>query len=157
MGHHYRPARFEDCRAMAPHMRSQDANEVMASHGFKPYDALKESYRASQEHNSIIHEDGSVVAMFGVSDYGSYAVPWMLGTDKLLETKRTMIPVAKQWVDEILERYPLLFNYVHADNTVSKRWLKSLGFEFIKLEEEYGVGKEPFIQFVRIKKCVHLY
>lgn len=156
MGHHYRPARFEDCRAMAPYMRSQDAKEVMASHGLKPYDALKESYRVSKEHNSIIHADGSVVGMFGVSNYGSYAVPWMLGTDKVIETRREFIPQAKEWVERINEIHPLLFNYVHVDNTVSRRWLKSLGFEFIKLEEEYGVGKEPFIQFVRIKKCVHL-
>tara|TARA_B100000768_G_scaffold171382_1_gene178643 strand:+ start:3901 stop:4371 length:471 start_codon:yes stop_codon:yes gene_type:complete len=156
MGHHYRPARFEDCREMAPNMRSQDAKEVMASHGYTPYEALHESYKASHEMHSIIHADGSVVGMFGVSNAGSYAVPWMLGTDKLLETKRIMLPVARVWVDSILERYPLLFNYVHADNTVSRRWLKSLGFEFIKLEKEYGVGKEPFIQFVRIKKCVHL-
>ena len=31
MGHHYRPARFEDCREIAPLMREQDAKEVMAS------------------------------------------------------------------------------------------------------------------------------
>ena len=157
MGHHHRPARFEDCLEMAPNMRSQDAKEVMASHGFEPYAALHESYKVSTEANSIIHADGSVVGMFGVTNVGSYAVPWLLGTDKLIQTRRIMLPVAKQWVDEIIERYPLLFNYVHEDNTISRRWLKSLGFEFIKLEKEYGVGKEPFIQFVRIKKCVHLY
>lgn len=156
MGHHYRPARFEDCREIAPLMREQDAKEVLASHGFKPYDALKESYRVSTEMNSIIHADGSVVGMFGVTDAGAYAIPWMLGTDKVIETRKEFIPQAKKWVEETNERYPLLFNFVHKDNTVSRRWLKSLGFEFIKLQEEYGVGKEPFIQFVRIKKCVHL-
>ena len=156
MGHHYRRARFEDCREIAPLMRSQDAKEVMASHGMKPYEALSESYRVSTEMNSIIHEDGSVVGMFGVTNAGSYAIPWMLGTDKVIETRREFIPQAKKWVEETNEKYPLLFNYVHEDNTVSRRWLKSLGFEFIKLEKEYGVGKEPFIQFVRIKKCAHL-
>lgn len=156
MGHHYRPARFEDCREIAPLMREQDAKEVMASHGFKPYDALAESYRVSTEMNSIIHADGSVVGMFGVTDAGAYAIPWMLGTDKVIETRREFIPQAKKWVEETNEKYPLLFNFVHKDNTVSRRWLKSLGFEFIKLQEEYGVGGEPFIQFVRIKKCVHL-
>jgi hypothetical protein len=32
--------------------------------------------------------------------------------------------------------------------------LKSLGFQFINLIKEYGVGKEPFYQFVRIKENV---
>ncbi len=96
MGHHYRPARFEDCREIAPLMRSQDAKEVMASHGFKPYEALHESYRVSTEMNSIIHADGSVVGMFGVTNAGSYAIPWMLGTDKVIETRREFIPQAKK-------------------------------------------------------------
>jgi len=78
----------------------------------------------------------------------------LLGTDKLLDTRKEFIPQAKEWVEEMSSIYPILLNYVHVDNTVSKRWLKSLGFEFIKLEKEYGVGKQPFYQFVRIKKNV---
>ena len=59
-----------------------------------------------------------------------------------------------EWVEKINNDYPLLLNYVHADNTVSKRWLKSLGFQFIDLIKEHGVGREPFYQFVRIKNNV---
>ena len=154
MGHHYRPARFEDCREVAPLMRSQDADEVMASSGLRPLKALQESYRVSQVMNSVIHEDGSVVGMFGLSVGEVYACPWLLGTDKLIETRREFIPQAKKWVEEMNDEYPLLINFVHADNTVSKRWLKSLGFEFIKLHKEYGVGRQPFYQFVRMKKHV---
>ena len=152
--HHYRPARFEDCREVAPNMRSQDAIEVMYSGGRNPLRTLQEAYRVSQECNSVIHEDGSVVAMFGVADFGSFATPWLLGTDKLIDTRKEFIPQAKEWVEQTNDKYPLLFNFVHVDNTVSKRWLKSLGFEFIKLDKEYGVGKQPFYQFVRIKKNV---
>lgn len=160
MTHHYRPSRFEDCREMAPNMRSQDADEVLASHGWTPLQALQESYRlssGSSECNSIIHEDGSVVGMFGVADQGAYAMPWLLGADKMLETRYEFIPQAIEWVKRMSIQHPLLFNFVHKDNTVAIRWLKSLGFEFIKEIEEYGVGKKPFIQFVRINKCVHLY
>lgn len=152
--HHYRPSEFLDCREVAPEMRSQDVIEVGYSNGLEPLRALQEAYRVSQVCNSVIHEDGSVVAMFGVSDNGIFASPWLLGTDKLLDTRKEFIPQAKEWVEEMSSIYPILLNYVHVDNTVSKRWLKSLGFEFIKLEKEYGVGKQPFYQFVRIKKNV---
>ncbi len=151
MPHHYRPASFADCRDLAPRLRSQDAKEVMASSGFNPYEALAESYKMSCETFTIIHDDGEIVGMFGVADCGHFASPWLLGSDKLPETKRVMLPVSAEWVEEKINQYSLLLNYVHADNTVSMKWLKSLGFKFIKLIEEYGVGGEPFYQFVRIK------
>lgn len=155
MTHHYRRSTFADCRDLAPRMRSQDANEVMASSGTTPYEALKQSYNASApECFTIIHEDGEIVGMFGLSDCGHFASPWLLGSDKLPETKRVMLPVSAEWVEEKNNQYPLLLNYVHADNTVSMKWLKALGFKFIRLDKEYGVGKEPFYQFVRIKENV---
>jgi hypothetical protein len=93
--------------------------------------------------------------MYGVADCGVFASPWLLGSDKLIETKRVMLPVSARWVEEKNIQYPLLLNHVHADNTVSIKWLKSLGFQFINLIKEFGVGKEPFYQFVRIKENVY--
>tara|TARA_R110002072_G_scaffold6389_7_gene37728 strand:- start:723 stop:1184 length:462 start_codon:yes stop_codon:yes gene_type:complete len=152
--HHYRTSTIDDCREMAPYMRLQDVVEVGYSSGAEPLEALEHSFKASQECFTIVHDDGDVVGMFGVADNGIFASPWLLGTDKLVDTKRVMLPVAAKWVKEINVQYPLLLNYVHKENTVSKRWLKSLGFEFIKLDEKYGIGEQPFYQFVRINKNV---
>lgn len=154
MTHTYRPTRIEDCHDLAPRMRSQDAKEVMASHGKDPLEALLESFNVSLECFTIIHEDGEIVGMFGLADCGIFASPWLLGSDKLPETKRVMLPVSARWVEEKNTQHPLLLNFVHADNTVSMKWLKSLGFQFINLIQEFGTGKEPFYQFVRIKSNV---
>lgn len=155
MTHYYRPATFQDCRELAPSLREQDAKEVMASDGLTPLRALQHSYNSSApECFSIIHEDGDIVGMFGLSNSGHFASPWLLGSHKLPETKKVMLPVSAKWVEEKNDQYPLLLNYVHAENTVSMRWLKALGFKFIKLDKEYGVGKQPFYQFVRIKENV---
>ena len=154
MTHHYRPAAWQDCRDMAPYMREQDAKEVMASNGLNPLRSLQESFKVSAECNTVVHDDGDVVGMFGVSDCQAFGSPWLLGTDKLIDTKKEFIPQAKEWVERINGDYPLLLNYVHADNAVSIKWLKSLGFEFIKYIKEYGVGRQPFYQFVRIKENV---
>jgi len=150
----YRTSRVEDCAVVAPLMRSQDVTEVMYSNGLDPLEALTASFEASQVCNTIVHGDGSLVGMFGVADNGVFGCPWLLGTDRLPEISRQFIPRAREWVLEMNDTYPLLLNYVHSKNTVSKRWLKSLGFEFIKLEKEFGVGKQPFYQFVRIQKNV---
>jgi hypothetical protein len=151
---HYRPAVFSDCSKVAPYMRSQDVVEIKHSNGLKPIEALEGAFRASEVCNSIIHEDGTVVGMFGVANNHFFGSPWLLGTDRILEVRKEFIPQAKDWVEEMNSVYPLLLNYVHVDNSVSERWLKSLGFKFIKLEKEYGIGKQPFWQFVRIKEDV---
>ena len=113
--HHYRPSEFLDCREVAPEMRSQDVTEISYSNGLAPLEALQGAYNVSQVCNSVIHEDGSVVAMFGVSDNGIFASPWLLGTDKLLDTRKEFIPQAKEWVEEMSSIYPILLNYVHVD------------------------------------------
>ncbi|QDP68270.1 MAG: putative scaffold protein [Prokaryotic dsDNA virus sp.] len=154
MTHHYRPSKLEDCAKLAPYMREQDKTEIMYSNGVEPLEALLKCFAGSQECNSIIHEDGDVVGMFGVCDSNIFASPWLLGSDKIIDTRKEFIPQAKEWVDRMSQQYPILLNYVHEDNTVSLRWLKSLGFEFIKLDKEYGVGKKPFYQFVRITNHV---
>jgi hypothetical protein len=155
MTHYYRPANWGDCRELAPFLRKQDEKEVMASDGLSPLRALQESFKASYgECHTIIHEDGSIVGMFGLAVNGMFASPWLLGSDKLPETKKVMLPVSAKWVEEMNTSHPLLLNFVHAENTVSIKWLKSLGFQFINLVKEYGVGREPFYQFVRIKENV---
>ena len=155
MTHYYRKAEWNDCRELYPFMREQDAKEVMASSGLSPLRALQASFNASApECHTIIHEDGSIVGMFGLSVNHVFASPWLLGSDKLPETKKVMLPVSAEWVERMNTKHPLMLNFVHAENTVSMRWLKSLGFQFINLVKEYGVGKEPFYQFVRIKENV---
>jgi len=155
MTHYYRPAEWQDCRELYPYMREQDAKEVMASNGLDPLRALQESFKLSYgECHTIIHEDGSIVGMFGLAVNDIFASPWLLGSDKLPETKKVMLPVSARWVEEMNTSHPLLLNYVHVENTVSIKWLKSLGFQFINLVKEYGVGREPFYQFVRIKENV---
>tara|TARA_R110002124_G_scaffold174376_2_gene342030 strand:- start:1424 stop:1903 length:480 start_codon:yes stop_codon:yes gene_type:complete len=154
MTHHHRPSVLGDCDLIAPYMRTQDVKEITYSHGLSPLESLQRSFLSSQECNTIVHADGTVVGMFGIVDSGILASPWLLGTDKLLKTKRVMLPISAKWVEEMNVKYPLLLNYAHVENTVSIKWLKSLGFKFIKLEQEHGVGKQPFYQFVRIGQCV---
>ena len=51
-------------------------------------------------------------------------------------------------MDSIKEN--VLYNCVYAENRSAIKWLKTLGFTFVKLHPEYGHMKKPFFEFVRI-------
>jgi len=44
----------------------------------------------------------------------------------------------------------MLYNMVYAENHSAIKWLKALGFTFIKYHEEYGNQSKPFYEFLRI-------
>lgn len=150
---YYRPAEAGDEVILAPKLRKQDAVEVMASAGLEPLAALKASLLVSEERYSIIASDGTIVGMFGVAPTGDKNVgcPWLLGSDRLPEVRKEFLPQSLEWVKGVNKRYPLLINYVDVNNTKAIRWLKYLGFTFISRVEEYGVGRIPFYEFVRIE------
>ena len=149
---YFRPSEAIDCLKLAPKLREQDKNEVMASHGLEPVTALHLSFKLSNKSYSIIHDD-EVIGMFGYGpgDSDIVAVPWLLASDKLKEISREFLPQSKTWVEEVNKDFPILVNYVDARNTVAIRWLKFLGFKFIRKIDKFGLGQIPFYEFVRVE------
>lgn len=147
---HYRKAYFSDCEVLADKMRESDKQEVWHSDGMSPLVALQTSYDASSECHTIISDDGDIIGMFGVapSSINGCGAPWLLASEELRKCAREFIPQSKAWIETIHDDYDLLFNYVHAANTVSIRWLKWLGFNFVR-ELEYGVNPSQFIEFCK--------
>ena len=151
---HYRPSEFEDCAILAPKMRQKDAQEVWHSCGESPLGALETSFNLSAvgEVNTIIADDGEVIGMFGVVSHpNGVGTPWLLASDRLPEVAREFVPQSKKWVENMLEKHDVLYNYVFAENTISIRWLKWLGFSFIKKEENFGANPAPFYEFAKAK------
>jgi hypothetical protein len=81
--------------------------------------------------------------------YAGAATPWMLGTPGMMKYSRMLVKDARVYIDEKMKEFTCLFNFVHAENSVSIGWLKHLGFTLGKTVEEYGPGKQPFILFYR--------
>lgn len=149
---YYRPSEEEDVLRLAPKVRQQDVRELQAAAGYEPLLALHLSYTSSDESHTIIAPDGEVVGMFGVCPTNDplLGVPWLLASDRLPEVSREFIPQSLDWVNQVNSKYPVLCNYVDKRNTVAIRWLKWLGFEFVRLIEDYGYEQKPFYEFVRI-------
>lgn len=149
-----RKARKKDCKQLARVMREADAKEVKASHGHTPYEALLNSYKQSYTCSSWVF-NGQVIAMCGVAKMDKHTgSPWLLGSDELVKTPRVTFALLREstkWIERKQKNHPLMLNYVHAENEASLKWLKHLGFRFIRKVE---FRNEPFLEVVRIKEYV---
>jgi hypothetical protein len=150
---HYRDSVQEDVFVLAAKMRQADVREVKASNGLTPLDALQRGFEASNA-QSIIHK-GELIGMFGCAQIDDLiGSPWMLGSDKIPQIKKDLLTQSVEWVKEVNQQYPLLINYVDARNRVALRWLSHIGFSFVQYIPEFGVGRIPFYEFVRINHNV---
>ena len=147
---HYRLSEYSDCAELAHNLRQADKDEVFASNGLQPLEALTISYEMTETCYTITDLEGKPIGMFGVSGNDIFGCPWMLASDGILGIQRQFLRQGREWIEQASAEYPVLINYVHRDNHKAIRWLKFLGFTFTCLVPEYGVGKEPFYQFVRV-------
>ncbi len=149
-----RKATEDDVRHIAPRLREADKKELMASCGEDPEKHLLDSLKLPSMGTWVGVKNDKPEIIFGVvqSACREIGFPWMVCTDELKKSPREFIIKCKRWVEGFSKNYPLLLNFVHAENELHIRWLKWCGFEFIELHEEYGVGKEPFWEFRMYRK-----
>lgn len=132
----------------------QDADEVFASGGHTPMEALRFSVRQSYESFVALHR-GVPICAFGISmadPLGMIGVPWLLGTGQYRECARGFLKVSRQIVSTWSQRHTLLVNYVDARHAAALKWLRWLGFERVDTELAFGVAGIPFH---RMELCVN--
>ncbi len=154
MKYYARKASIHDALYLAPRLRPADADEVRASHGVAPREALLLCLQSASHAYSLMI-DNKVVGMFGVSPVEEgVGSPWMLCSDEAHRASAQFLRINQKWVDVLQSKYPLLMNYVDARNTKAIRWLRWCGFRLIALRP-YGVEGRPFYEFCRINpQCV---
>ena len=156
----------EHCRQLAPYMKAADVRELRAS-GLNPLEALEASLDLSEGTSAFVL-GGKVVAISGVAALPRVSDPqgesvgtttcgtatcgivWAL-TVPLSGWKKAFWKMSQELILEYQRRFLLLTNFCDVENTETIRYLKKLGFVFIRREEQFGVGRKPFYQFVRIR------
>lgn len=117
---------------LAAHLRAQDQAELRAAGWGEDFRYALERSAEVSRWTRVALIDGAPVAVFGCAEYGSLlapdGVPWLLGTEAVARHGRVLQREARRYIAAMLQEYPRLFNAVHAENTVSVRWLKRLGF-----------------------------
>ena len=145
-----RKATFKDLQYVANNLREVDKLEAFYQTGQEPLQALQFTYLCSKVNMAIADDNDAPIGLCGVVNGG---VIWMVSTDALFDNRKYKIQLirkGREWVDNLLKSYKVLYNFVYAENTSAIKWLKSLGFTFIKYHEEYGMQGKPFYEFLRI-------
>lgn len=136
-------------------MRDEDKAELLASSGRTPRESLEEAFSSSTLCYSIFTDDHLLVGIFGVAPNpfdSSLGHPWLLATDLLPTIRKSFLRECHAYVAKLSEGFQLLVNCCDKRNVVHIKWLKWLGFTFIKEHSEYGVGRIPFMEFVKLGK-----
>jgi hypothetical protein len=132
-------------------MRQQDKDEVWASGGFTPLEALAFSVEVTNEDMRwTALADGVPFCMWGASEHiqdPTLGVVWLLGSDHIYQIKRRFILESRKYVSMMHDRFDTLANYVDARNTVSMRWLETLGFHAVRTVQHHGHERRPFILY----------
>ena len=144
----FRPPSSDALQFIADTMRKPDQVEVEASNGFSPSEAVTEGVKLS-DFSTVAYVNGVPCCVFGLTKgdlLSGTGVPWMLSSEEVLKFKREILLHSRQVVGEMLVICPHLVNYVHADNIISVRWLKWLGF-VIEKPAPYGPSGQLFHRF----------
>ncbi len=151
------PATPEHAIALAPKLRQADKDEVFASGGHTPERALVMSVNVSDVAWTALL-DGEPEIMWGASSYDYspredhlMGIVWLLSSDRMYEIPGRFIEESHNYVSKMFETFDTLFNYVHAENTKSRAWLRRLGFQDYGAEENYNGRGETFHLFARSK------
>lgn len=138
-----------DSEFIAANMREADRKEVWAASHITPEKAMATSIKNSPYVFTIIHKD-EPAAMFGGARMTLLGdgIPWLLGTDAILDAAIPFLRHSRQYVDFLLGRLGRLENYVDERNSVSIRWLTFCGFT-LHDPAPYGAEQLPFIRFTK--------
>lgn len=124
------PAKEGDAERLAANLRPADKLEIEASSGSDHLAAIKNAIALSDQVWTA-EVDGEIACMFGVgplSFLSDSGIPWALGTPVIDANARAYVRLSRMYIQQMLERYPHLFNAVDSRNKRAVRWLKSAGF-----------------------------
>tara|TARA_R100001509_G_scaffold74845_2_gene41854 strand:+ start:2182 stop:2637 length:456 start_codon:yes stop_codon:yes gene_type:complete len=144
-----RLATEQDLDSMSTRLREADKKEVEASGGYQPEEALRLSYESSDTCFAFGSPE-DVWAMFGVTTmFDNVGAIWLLGTDAIDTNPIAFLRWSRRFLPFLLEPYDMVCNLVHAENTVHIKWLRWLGFAFIR-KVSHGPKQLPFYEFARL-------
>lgn len=150
---HITKPRDEDIEYVAANMRANDVKECEAL-GFTPLRSLTVSVKLSTVAYTLLDHQAEPVAILGVGmglcpEWGAI---WLLGTKGIEDNSMTFLrhsmPVLQRLYKE--SGKDVLYNYTHVDNELHHKWLKWLGFKFIR-RTELGPYNESFYEFARLR------
>lgn len=150
-----RPSIREDVASVAPRLRKEDREEVLAAGGASVEGSLMEGFLSPDGCYTVVTEEGLPIIMFGTSPHPAddmVGAVWLLATDEIADYRMEFLKRCRPYVDLMQEKYPILMNFTDCRNDVHHRWLRWCGFFFINKVKGFGPEGHPFYEVVRIRK-----
>lgn len=148
-----RPATVPDAVSIAARLRAADREECLAATGLPPEIVLPSSVLRKPV-NVALNDDGTPEVLFGadgVPSHPNVAVVWMVSTGAIHSHPTEFLRQSLKWVDCWHEKFDVLTNFVDARNTLHHKWLRWLGFSFLRKVDSLGPYSLPFYEFAKIK------
>lgn len=143
-----RAATVGDALRIAPILRKKDRLEVQAASGKSPGVVLPLAFAAPGA--DVIYattRDGAPILIAGITPTApNVAAIWMLGTNLLEDYAFPFTREALRKVNEWHKTYPLLWNRAWEGNDLHVKWLRFMGFTFLR---RFDLRGYPFIEFAR--------
>ena len=151
-----RTTELNDIVYLKSRLRQDDIDEMYASNHLTPVEALTYAFYLSKVCLTIV-KDGEAVGMFGIVEDpmdSDRAIIWMLGSNRMNRVARHVIKDAKDYIENFMDSYEVLYNHVDARNQRSIRWLEYLGAE---IDDAVSYGREglPFHRFQFRRRIIH--
>lgn len=97
---------------------------------------------------AVAEKGGVPVAVYGVVDIGpGIGCPWLLGTTMLDGDRKALLTDAREIVQNMMQEYEVLTNFIWEGSHRNRRWLRHLGFKEMPPKARGDKGN-MFIQFL---------
>jgi hypothetical protein len=129
-----------------------DEKEIYYASGMTPFEGVKLCYTlSSADCNVALDQRNNVLSLHGVMAREGFGMPWMILSKDAYNKEgiKHAMSVTANWVEDKLQRYKKLQNFISAENTLTIRWLEFLGFKLTKKIDQFGFCKQPFYKFER--------
>lgn len=133
---------------VAQNIEAADRVELEASAGHKDIKEVLITSRDSSFECFVVKIGDRPVAVFGIAltdPDGLFGVPWAVLSKEMRKYPKELMRTSRAIVQRWSQMFPVLENYVHADNVRAIRWLERIGFTIGK---QIKVGRSSyFYQF----------
>jgi hypothetical protein len=150
-----RRATLEDAETVAARIRPADRDECMAATGLPPELVLPQYVREGREcYAAGLKLDDRAEILFGVDPvYGHdrIGIIWLVSTPRIEEQPVEFVVMTKNLLEEFHKDFDVLTNFMDERNERHIRWLKWMGFKFLRRVEKYGAESRPFIEFASVR------
>lgn len=134
----------------ASQLRQADRDELRAlDPTLCPEESLRESVRLADEAWMAVSDEGEIVAMWGCRLFEGTLIPWLLGSERIVNYPMSLVRLGREYVARLDARGLPMWNVVWSENVVSQQWLEVLGFT---VERDFPIEVPSGAKFYRFSR-----